>query len=88
MINVYDTAHLLASQLKESEEYKEYKRLKDIAFEDGTNRTLLEELKRLQEQAATTSTSLAKIDEVGQKIGPDESAVNRALAALEALDMI
>lgn len=48
MTNVYDTANLLAAQLKETEEYKEYHRLKEIAFEDDTNRALLEELKRLQ----------------------------------------
>ncbi|MBR4234513.1 MAG: YlbF family regulator [Clostridia bacterium] len=63
MINVYDTAHLLASQLKESEEYKEYKRLKDIAFEDGTNRTLLEELKRLQFRMQAKAAGGEKPDE-------------------------
>jgi cell fate (sporulation/competence/biofilm development) regulator YlbF (YheA/YmcA/DUF963 family) len=45
---VYDKAHELARSLKESEEYREYIRLKEIAFEDSTNKALLEEYKRLQ----------------------------------------
>lgn len=48
MTNVYDTANLLAAQLKETEEYREYHRLREIAFEDSTNKALLDELKRLQ----------------------------------------
>lgn len=48
MTNVYDTANLLAAQLKETEEYREYHRLREVAFEDSTNKALLEELKRLQ----------------------------------------
>ena len=50
MVNVYDTAHLLANQLKQTDEYLEYKRLKEIAYEDPTNKALLDELKRLQFQ--------------------------------------
>lgn len=45
---VYDKAHELARSLKESEEYREYIRLKEIAYEDGTNKALLEEYKKLQ----------------------------------------
>jgi len=49
-MNVYDQAHNLARALKESEEYREYMRLKEIAYEDATNSALLEEYKRLQFQ--------------------------------------
>ena len=46
-MNVYDQAHALMRALKESEEYREYMRLKDAAYEDATNSALLEEYKRL-----------------------------------------
>ena len=49
-MNVYDKAHELAACMKESEEYREYKRLRDAAYEDSTNKALLDEYKRLQFQ--------------------------------------
>ena len=48
MTNVYDTANRLAQALKETEEYREYHRLREIAYDDSTNKALLDELKRLQ----------------------------------------
>ena len=47
-MNVYDKAHELAACMKESEEYREYERLRETAYEDETNRALLDEYKRLQ----------------------------------------
>ena len=47
-MNPYDQAHALARSLKESEEYREMIRLRELAYESDTNRTLLEEYKRLQ----------------------------------------
>ena len=47
-MNPYDQAHALARALKESEEYREYERLKQVAYDDGTNKALLDEYKRLQ----------------------------------------
>ena len=47
-MNPYDQAHALARALKESEEYREYARLKDVAYEDETNKVLLDEYKKLQ----------------------------------------
>ena len=47
-MNPYDQAHALAHSLKESEEYREYARLKEIACDDGTNKALLDEYKKLQ----------------------------------------
>ena len=47
-MNPYDQARMLAQSLKESEEYKEYIRLKEIACEDATNKALLDEYKKLQ----------------------------------------
>ena len=47
-MNPYDQAHELARALKDSEEYREYERLKQTAYEDGTNKALLDEYKKLQ----------------------------------------
>ena len=47
-MNPYDQAHELARALKESEEYREYSRLKELAYADDTNRVLLDEYKKLQ----------------------------------------
>jgi len=47
-VNPYDQAHALARALKESEEYREYARLKETAYDDDTNRALLDEYKKLQ----------------------------------------
>ena len=47
-MNPYDQAHALARALKESEEYREYMRLKETAYDDATNKALLDEYKKLQ----------------------------------------
>ena len=47
-MNPYDKAHELAACLRDSEEYREYMRLKEIAYDDSTNKALLDEYKRLQ----------------------------------------
>lgn len=47
-MNPYDQAHALAKSLKESEEYREYIRLREVAYESDTNHALLDEYKRLQ----------------------------------------
>lgn len=47
-MNPYDQAHALAKSLKESEEYREMMRLREIAYESDTNKTLMAEYKKLQ----------------------------------------
>ena len=47
-MNPYDLAHQLARAMKDSEEYREYERLREPAYADDTNRALLDEYKRLQ----------------------------------------
>lgn len=49
-MNPYDLAHQLAAAMKQSEEYKEWKNLKTEAYQDDTNRALLDEYKKLQMQ--------------------------------------
>ena len=47
-MNPYDQAHALARTIRESDEYREYMRLKETAYDDGTNKALLDEYKKLQ----------------------------------------
>jgi len=61
-MNVYDQAHALARGLKETEEYREFMRLKQIAYEDSTNKALLDEYKRLQFRLQARAASGESID--------------------------
>lgn len=47
-MDVYDSAHSLARVIRDSEEARDYKQLKEVAEADETNRALLAEYKRLQ----------------------------------------
>ena len=47
-MNIYDTAHRLASEIRESDECVRLRELRSRAYEDETNRVLLDEYKRLQ----------------------------------------
>ena len=61
----YSTAHALAREITQSEEYREYARLKEIVEESETSRALLKEYKRLQtmvQMAAMAKSSLPQED--------------------------
>ena len=83
-MNPYDQAHALARALKESEEYREYMRLKETAYDDGTNKALLDEYKklqfRLQAKAAAGETmpeeDFQRLQQIGTllQFNPDVSA--------------
>lgn len=60
---VYDKAHELARSLQESEEYQEYKRLKDQVFEQERNRVLIKDYKRIQFELQAQQLSGAQLDE-------------------------
>lgn len=49
-MNIYDTAHKLAEEIKRSDECVQLAELRERAYADETNRLLLEEYKRLQVQ--------------------------------------
>ena len=49
-MNIYDTAHKLADEIKKSDECVRLAELRERAYADETNRLLLEEYKRLQVQ--------------------------------------
>ena len=79
-MNVYDKAHELAACMKESEEYRDYKRLREAAYEDSTNKALLDEYKKLQFQAqvklASGEDDLKRMQAIGNllQFNPDASS--------------
>ena len=83
-MNPYDQAHALARSLKDSEEYKEYARLQKIAYEDATNKALLDEYKKLQFRLQTKMASgesmpqddMQRLQQIGTllQFNPDVSA--------------
>ena len=83
-MNPYDLAHQLARAMKESEDYREYERLRETAYEDETNRALLDEYKRLQFRMQATMASgesmpeddLQRLQQIGAllQFNPDVSA--------------
>ncbi len=92
---VYDKAHELAAQIKQSEEYKEYDRLKAPVMADETNRKLITEYKKLQleAQAAYLSGSepnndmMDKLKTLGGLLGfnPDVAAYLAAEYKLQTM---
>ena len=78
---VYDTAKLLANELKSSVEYREYAAAKERAMENSSTRSLIEEYNRLQilAQAAMISgdrggESVHKLQKVGELLQFDRDA--------------
>ena len=64
-MNPYDQAHALARALKESEEYREFQRLKEAAYDDATNKALLDEYKKLQFRLQAKAAA-------GESLPPDD----------------
>jgi len=62
-MNIYDQAHALARSMKQTEEYTEYMRLKEVAYDDSTNKALLDEYKRLQYQMQLKLAAGQRMDE-------------------------
>ena len=78
---VYDTAKLLASELKGSIEYREYSAAKEHALQNATTRSLIEEYNKLQilSQAALIAgdgenESLKKLQKIGELLQFDHDA--------------
>ena len=63
MVNIYDQAHALADSLKQTEEYREFIRLNEIARQDDTNRALMDEYKRLQYRMQAMLATGERMDE-------------------------
>ncbi len=58
----YDAANLLAAQIRESEEVREYRELKAVVEENETTRALLKEYRRLQVAVQLTSMAGRSVD--------------------------
>ncbi len=52
-MNIYDKAHELAAQIKESDEFKTYSAIKKELFEDETAKGMIRDYKKLQFEAQT-----------------------------------
>ncbi len=62
-MNIYDQTHELARSLRQTEEYTEYMSLRDRAYEDSTNKALLDEYKRLQYRMQLAIASGERMEE-------------------------
>ena len=78
---VYDTAKLLANELKNSVEYREFAAAKERAMENATTRSLIEEYNRLQirSQAAMIAGDqggemMQKLQKIGELLQFDRDA--------------
>ena len=65
---VYDTANQLAKELKQSEEYRTFKKLREQVTENDTTKSLLAEYHRLQIKAQAAAVSGKKDDETLEKL--------------------
>ena len=66
---VYDRANELARDIQESEEYRNYKALKDEVFADANKKAMVAEYKRLQFQAqAAVMTGQNPPDDIMDKL--------------------
>jgi len=57
MVNLHDKANELAALIKESGEYKAYKKLMDETYADEANKKMIEDYKKLQFEAQATYLS-------------------------------
>lgn len=69
-MQVYDKAHDLAGEIKNSSDYKEYARLKDIVMANDQTKSLIGDYEKLQMQAqASMLTGGQPDDETMDKLG-------------------
>jgi len=71
----YDAANRLADQLRESQEVRDYRRLKAIVEESETTRALLKEYKRLQMTVQVSAMS-------GQSVPAEEMSRFQQISSL------
>ena len=62
-MNVYDTANKLAKEIRESEEYKSYKKLKDDIMANPTSKKKIEEFEQLRYEVQLTQYTGENRDE-------------------------
>ncbi len=85
---VYDRANLLAADIRECPEFKEYKALKDELYQDEATKSLIRQYKSLQFEAQAVMLSgqkpseeiMNKLKKMGEVLGFNEK-VTRFFAA-------
>ena len=92
---VYDTAKVLANELKNSVEYREYTAVKARAMENNTTRALIDEYNKLQIQAQAAmisgdreSESLIKLQKIGELLQFDADASAYLMAEFRLKRMV
>ncbi len=92
---VYDTAKLLAKELKDSVEYREYDAAKTRAMENSSTRALIAEYNKLQIRAQAAmvagdreSESLKKLQKVGELLQFDADASAYLIAEFRLKQML
>ena len=76
-MNIYDTAHRLAGEIRQSDECVRLRELRERAYADDTNRVLLEEYKRLQVQL-----QMSMVGAAGEMPGEDMQRFQQLAALL------
>ena len=92
---VYDTAKVLANELKNSVEYREYTAVKARAMENNTTRALIDEYNKLQIHAQAAmisgdreSESLKKLQKIGELLQFDADASAYLMAEFRLKRMV
>jgi cell fate (sporulation/competence/biofilm development) regulator YlbF (YheA/YmcA/DUF963 family) len=92
---VYDTAKLLAAELKNSVEYREYNAVKTRAVENNTTRALIDEYNKLQIHAQAAmiagdreNESIKKLQKIGELLQFDADAAAYLLAEFRLKRMV
>lgn len=96
--SIQEASNRLVDAIKETEEYKEYKRLKDIVYQDATNKSLLDEYKRLQyrmqasmatgQQLDTSSDDFQRMQKILQVLQFNSDCSNFLLAEIRYQQLI
>ena len=76
-MNIYDTAHRLAGEIRQSDECVRLRQLRETAMSDETNRLLLEEYKRLQ-----VRLQMSMVGAAGEMPGEDMQRFQQLAALL------
>jgi cell fate (sporulation/competence/biofilm development) regulator YlbF (YheA/YmcA/DUF963 family) len=92
---VYDTANLLATELKNSAEYRDYTVVKERAMENNTTRALIDEYNRLQIHAQAAliagdreNESIKKLQKIGELLQFDADAAAYLMAEFRLKRMV
>ncbi|MDD4075058.1 MAG: YlbF family regulator [Eubacteriales bacterium] len=68
MTNIHDKARELAAALHESEEYAQYSKAREAAFENATTKDLLKQYRKMQTQAQAAMIAGKKDEEAMQRL--------------------